>query len=77
MCEIAYSDLVADRMGTLSKAYSVLGLPDFEAARPAIKAFVESLKSYERNVHEPLTPEVKEQLQARLSHWMHEYGYQE
>lgn len=47
--EIRYEDLIADPLGTLEEAYCTLRLGDFEAARPFVEKYLNSLSDYRPN----------------------------
>jgi len=75
LCEIAYEDLVADPLGTLAAVYRDLDLPDFEAARPAVAAYLDSLAGYRRNDLDPLEPGDAARLARRWRRAFTEWGY--
>lgn len=66
LIEISYRQLVDQPLATLQSVYAALGLPDFEPARPALEAYLQSLRGYKRNVY----PELPRSLRARIGrHW--------
>ena len=47
--EIGFEQLQSDPMGELSRVYTQLNLGDFESDRPVFTAYLDSVKSYEKN----------------------------
>ena len=47
--EIGFDQLQSDPMGELSRVYTQLNLGDFESDRPVFTAYLDSVKSYEKN----------------------------
>jgi hypothetical protein len=66
LCEVGYEELEKDPLGQVRRVYQELGLPDFEAARPALERYVASLAGYQKNQHPDLPPDVRADV-AR--HW--------
>ena len=73
--EIAYDQLVADPMGTLSEAYTKLELPSFVHVEPTLRSYVESIADYQTNKLPPPTKDVQRQLITRLPSAFDEWGY--
>ncbi len=72
--ELRYEELVKNPVTELKRAYEMLDLGDFDAARPVIEEYLRQNANYETNKHE-LTPE-----QTRLirEHWgdvIHRFEY--
>lgn len=66
LIEISYRQLVDQPLATLRSVYVTLGLPDFEPTRPALKAYLHSLRGYEKNIY----AELPDPLRARIArHW--------
>jgi hypothetical protein len=59
LCEVAFEHLEKDPLGHIRRVYEELGLPDFEAARPALEKYVASLAGYRKNEHPALPAEVR------------------
>jgi hypothetical protein len=53
-CEVAYEDLERDPLGQVGSIYEALGLPGFDAVRPALAAYTASIAGYRKNRHPPL-----------------------
>jgi hypothetical protein len=73
--EIAFEDLEQDMVGTVARAYEAIGLDGYAQFEPKLKAFVESQKNYQKNVH----PQIEESLRRRIyTAWQRafeEFGY--
>ena len=73
--EISYEDLETDPVGQVQGAYERLGLPDFEAVRPALRRYVDAEANYRKNK----LPELPEPLRRRIAQdWrrsFEEWGY--
>lgn len=55
LVEVTYEELVSDRVSTLSRIYAQLGLPGFDSLAQALP----HASGYEKNIHEPLSPDAK------------------
>lgn len=62
LVEISYADLEADPVPLLASVYRSLGLPPFDDVRPKIEDWLNANRSYRKNVHPVIEPE----LQARI-----------
>lgn len=51
LVEIRYEDLVANPLGQVRQVYTKLGLPGFEAAKPAIQQHIDRQAGYVTNVY--------------------------
>lgn len=49
LVEIRYEDLEADPLGILERVYATLGLPDWEATRGPVEAYLATQEDYEKN----------------------------
>mgnify|MGYP002623642091 CR=1 FL=1 len=76
LVDIRYEELVANPLEQLASVYERLDLGDFASARPAVEAHLAAQKSYRTNRHEPLEPEVMEEVTARWSPYFTRYGYE-
>jgi len=47
-----FEDLEEDPLGQLQRVYDGLGLPGFEKAAPAVRAYVRSIEGYQKNKYE-------------------------
>lgn len=70
--EIGYDALDADPLGTIEHLYGQLGLPGFEASKPAFADYLSDIKSFEKNRFDyPVqsAQKVEHQWGAFLSKW--------
>lgn len=73
--EVRYEDLRADPVGVLRRLYVGLGLPDFEAARPAVEAHLGSVGDYRPNAFRPLDPPDRRRVAAAWGRYFDAFGY--
>lgn len=73
--EMAFEDLERDPQDTLAALYRGLGLPGFDALRPALDRYLGSVKTYRKNVHPPLPPGLRERLAREWRRCFEEWGY--
>lgn len=72
--ELKYEDLVRDPVGELKKLYDHLELDGWEAYRPRLEAYLDTLKGYETNRY-ALTPEQRAEVTRRWGWVFRRYGY--
>lgn len=72
--EVRYEDLVRDPLGNVRAIYEHLELGDFEPARAGLEHYLENTRDYRTNRHE-LAPELRDQITARWSRYIQQYGY--
>jgi len=60
--ELSFHDLDSDPVATVRRLYDQLALPDFETFRPALEAYLGTLKGYRKNRFDPLEPALAERL---------------
>jgi hypothetical protein len=75
LAEIGFDELESTPMETMEYIYQELGLDGFEDARPAMKAYLESVKQYKRNIYRPLAPSTLGKLHSAWEFWIKEFGY--
>jgi LPS sulfotransferase NodH len=75
LCEVGFEDLEKDPIGQMRRVYAELGLPDFEAARPALESYVASLAGYKKTEHPHLPPEVRADIVRAWRRCFEEWGY--
>jgi hypothetical protein len=73
--EVGFEDLEKDPLGQLARVYGELGLPDFEAARPAVAEYVASLAGYQKNEYPALPPEVRADVAREWRRCFDEWHY--
>lgn len=74
LVELRYEDLVTDPVPNLEQIYQKLQLGDFEPARPAIEAYVQSIAGYKASRNE-ISPDLKQQIHDRCGAYIDKYGY--
>lgn len=74
LVEVAYADLDHDPMGTLAHIYHALELPGFDAAAPRFRAYLASMKSFEKNRFAQ-DPEAMRKVAEALAPWIERWGY--
>jgi len=62
LAEVRFEDLVDDRVGAVEHIYEELSLPGFEAIRPALERYVDSIDDYETNNYPSLSPEKRRRI---------------
>lgn len=72
--ELRYEELVEDPFGELKKVYDALELEGFEAVRPAIAEYLESVGDYKTNRYE-LDDAVRDEIARRWAPHIRRYGY--
>lgn len=75
LVEVDYDDLDREPLRTLQRIYTDLELPDFELARPAIAAYLETVRGYERNTYPPLQAELRRRIESHWGRYLAELGY--
>jgi hypothetical protein len=74
-CELAYEELVRDPAGQVERIYNALGLSGFDAVRPRLLDYVQSIGGYQTNRHPELPEPVRERLRAEWSRTFEAWGY--
>jgi LPS sulfotransferase NodH len=74
-CEVAFEDLVKDKVGQVAKIYEQLNIPGFDKFRPKLQAYVDSIVNYEKNVYQPLADEQREEIAREWKIGFDEWGY--
>jgi omega-hydroxy-beta-dihydromenaquinone-9 sulfotransferase len=73
--EIRFDDLERDPMGQVERLYSALKLSGFEALRPRLEQYVNSLAGYRKNTFAELPPEVRDQVATHWRRYFDAWGY--
>ncbi len=73
--EVRFDDLERDPMGEMKKLYGQLSLGDFEAFRPKLQRYVDSLAGYRKNVFKELPTEVRQKVATCWRRSFEEWGY--
>lgn len=72
--EVAYADLDARPLETVARIYATLELPGFAEVRPKMAAYLEGVRSYEKNRF-PDDPDAVAKVAARWAPWIERWGY--
>jgi len=75
LCEIRFEDLERDPLGQIRQIYERLNLPDFQEVEPRLRAYIDSLKSYEKNRFEELTAAERERVMHEWRRCFEAWGY--
>jgi hypothetical protein len=73
--ELAFEDLEKDPLGQLRTLYERLGLPDFEAARPALEDYVRAQAGYRKNEYPALSGPLRRRVAQEWRRNFEEWGY--
>ncbi len=73
--ELRYEDLAVDPVRGLRRLYAALGLPDFEAARPAVEAHLGAVTGYRPNAFRPLPAADRRRVAAAWGRFFDAWGY--
>jgi omega-hydroxy-beta-dihydromenaquinone-9 sulfotransferase len=73
--EVCYEALERDPVGEVRRLYAALGLPPFEAAEPALREYVDSVREYRKNAFTPLPPDQRRRVAAEWRRCFEEWGY--
>lgn len=73
--EISFTDLERDPLAVVEKTYNALGLPNFEAARAPLTAYIATLKGYEKNHFTPLDETTRERVNIAAAPCLARWNY--
>ena len=73
--EIRYDDLDRDPVVQVGQLYEKLSLPGFEAFRPNLQRYVDSLSGYKKNEFRELPPDVREKVSTHWRRCFEAWGY--
>jgi hypothetical protein len=73
--EIRFEDLERDPVGQVCATYERLGLPGFEAFRPRLQQYVDSLAGYRRNQFAELPPDLRQRVASAWQRSFDAWGY--
>jgi len=76
LIEVSYKNLSEKPYETVKTIYEQLNLPDFKVVEPRIKAHLEEVKGYKKNVFKELSPEQKARVRKELDFYFKEFGYE-
>ena len=72
--EVRYEDFEQDALGFLRRIYGHLGLPGFEKAEPAFRAYIDSQKDYQKNRFD-IEPRLVRKINEQCGFYFEHYGY--
>lgn len=75
LCDIRFEDLERDAVGQVGLIYEHLGLPGFAALRPRLEAYAAAKVNYQKNVHPPLDPALRERVAEAWGRYFAAWGY--
>ena len=73
--ELKFEDLEKDTLGQLRTLYERLGLPDFEAVRPALEDYVRAQAGYRKNEYPALPGPLRRRVAEEWRRNFEEWGY--
>jgi omega-hydroxy-beta-dihydromenaquinone-9 sulfotransferase len=74
-CEVAFTDLERDPVGEMRRVYQTLGLPSFDVAEPAMRSYLATISTYQKNRHHELPPELRARIAAAWRRCFDAWGY--
>jgi hypothetical protein len=74
LIEVRFEDLEKNPLQEIERIYRVLNLPNYEATKPALQAYLDAQKSYQKNQLQ-LTPEARRKIQQRWQFAFSDFGY--
>jgi hypothetical protein len=75
LVEIGFEDLEADPLETVRSIYQRLNLEGFEAARPLFNQYLNSVKSYRKNIYKTPSPGLQDKLHRKWEAWFEVFNY--
>jgi hypothetical protein len=73
--DLRYESLEADLLGELRKLYAALDLPDFAAAEPAVRGYLDTIAGYEKNRFSEVQPPWRSEVARCWRRGFDEWGY--
>jgi len=73
--EVRFDDLERDPTAEIERLYAALGLAGFDAFRPRIAEYVESLSGYRKNAFQELPSEIRERVATHWRRYFDLWGY--
>jgi hypothetical protein len=73
--EMSFEELEQDPVGEMRKLYASVGLPEFESVEPTLRAYLDSLSSYRKNVFPDLAPDVRRHVAGEWGRCFEEWDY--
>jgi omega-hydroxy-beta-dihydromenaquinone-9 sulfotransferase len=75
LVEISFAELTSNPVETMRRVYTQLELPGFDSALPQLERHVQSIASFKKNIHKPLTPAAVALIRRVWRRWYEDFGY--
>lgn len=75
LVEIGFDQLESAPLETVKAVYKQLGIDGFKEAKPAISAYLDSVKGYKKNRFKPIGGPLKERIDTEWKLWFETFGY--
>ncbi|MGE0435239.1 MAG: sulfotransferase, partial [Planctomycetota bacterium] len=75
ICDVRFEDLEQAPLAALQRVYGELQLDGFDADRPLIEAYVQSMGGYRKNTYD-FEPDVIERVERSWREWVERWGYE-
>jgi len=73
--QVHFEDLEAEPLAEIRKLYQSLSFPHFSEAEGRLRAHLENISGYRRNLYEDLSPEIISQINESWGFWLDQFGY--
>lgn len=73
--ELSFTDLEADMVGTVRRAYEALDLPRYGDSEPEVRRFAESQKTYRKTGHDPINHSLRLRIAEQWGRCFDEWRY--
>lgn len=73
--EVSYQDVERDPVGQVAGIYDALALPGFENVEPKLRAYMNSIKDYQKNKHSELPDNLRQRVAEQWRRSFDEWGY--
>lgn len=75
LIELRFDEVEADPVGQIARVYKALSLDDFAGFEPGLRAYVATLKGYEKNRFDGLDAATKARITTRWARSFDQWGY--
>jgi len=75
LCEVSFTQLEEDPLGTLERVYAQLGIEGFADARAELEGYLRSIRSYRKNRYSELDPELAARIAREWRQYFDAFGY--
>jgi len=73
--QLAYEDLIQDRLKSIKKIYDDLNIDRFDNVKPELESYIQSISDYQKNIHPPLQSSQLEKLNDQWYPIIKKLGY--